>query len=416
MAKMPSMHSGRAKPSSSKLMRNETGGSAGILTVVLVALSLILFTFSVREGDRGILGAARGVVQTITSPIKVAGGYVVAPITGLGNIFRNLTADEQTLSELKQENEELRARNVELEEADQAARRLEELLDLRNTYSLQSIAARIIAGSSDSWVAAVTIDKGGTSGVTVGMPVTNAYGAVGQVISCAGTTSTVRLLTDESSSVAAMVQTSRAQGMAVGSPDGTLRLTLIRTDQAVNVGDVVVTSGLGGVFPKGLPVGKVTTVEKNPGSTYYDIVVEPFFRPETLEEVLVITSLTEEQQATSEDIVSADQPDLEAASGHAVGANAENAENGANAANNENGVSEGGDARDGGQAEGQANEQVTDENGTANANSTRTQRRTSATQGGDEDADGQNVYGEDVYGQNEYGTTNAMGGGLSDAG
>lgn len=289
-----------------------------MLALVLVATSLVIFTLSVREGEQGFFASARSVVQTIVSPVRMLGAYATAPFTGLGNVVRNLTAEEQTLSELKEENASLMARNIELEEAEQTARRLEELLELRNTYSLQSLAARVIAGSTDSWMATVTIDKGASAGVSVGMPVSNEAGAVGQVIECAGTTATVRLLTDEGSSVAAMVQSSRAQGMLEGSPDGTLRLALIRTDQAVNVGDVVVTSGLGGVFPKGLPVGKVATIEKNPGSTYYEIVVEPFFRPQALEEVLIITSLTEEQQATSKDIEEADRPDLEAASGKAV--------------------------------------------------------------------------------------------------
>lgn len=315
MPKMPSMPGGRAKSSPSKLRRKEPGGNVGLVTAILVAVSLVLFTLSVREGGQGFFGSAKSVVQTIVSPIRIAGGYVVAPLSGMGNVFRNLTADEQTLSELKAENEQLRARNVELEEANQTTQRLEGLLELQNTYNLQSIAARVIAGSSDSWVASVSLDKGSMVGIRVGMPVTNAVGAVGQVIECSGTTSVVRLLTDEGSSVSAMVQSSRAQGMVEGSPDGSLKLTLIRTDQSAKVGDVVVTSGLGGVFPKGLPVGKITSIEKNPGSTYYDIVVEPFFKPQTLEEVLVITSLTEGQEATSEDIVEADKPDLDAASG-----------------------------------------------------------------------------------------------------
>ena len=313
------MHGGRATTSPSRIRRSrEPGGSAGLLALVLVATSLVIFTFSVREGEQGFFASARSVVQTIVSPVRMLGAYATAPFTGLGNVMRNLTAEEQTLSELKEENASLTARNIELEEAEQTAHRLEELLELRNTYSLQSLAARVIAGSTDSWMATVTIDKGASAGVSVGMPVSNEAGAVGQVIECAGTTAIVRLLTDEGSSVAAMVQSSRAQGMLEGSPDGTLRLALIRTDQTVNAGDVVVTSGLGGVFPKGLPVGKVATIEKNPGSTYYEIVVEPFFRPQTLEEVLIITSLTEEQQATSKDIEEADRPDLEAASGKAV--------------------------------------------------------------------------------------------------
>jgi rod shape-determining protein MreC len=112
-----------------------------------------------------------------------------------------------------------------------------------------------------------------------------------------------------------MVQASRAQGMLEGSVDGTCRLAYIRTDQTINIGDIVVTSGLGGVFPKGLPLGRVSVVESMPGSSYYDIVVEPFVSPGLLEEVLVVTSLTEGQEATAEDIQVADNADLLAAGG-----------------------------------------------------------------------------------------------------
>jgi rod shape-determining protein MreC len=152
------------------------------------------------------------------------------------------------------------------------------------------------------------------------MPVVDGKGAIGQIITCEATTSTVRLLTDEGSSVSAMIQSSRAQGMLQGSPDGTLHLSFIRTDQTVDVGDIVVTSGLGGVFPKGLPMGKISNVESTPGSTYYAITVEPYSTVSNLEEVLVITSLTEGQQATAEDIASADAGDLAAASGQKVSA------------------------------------------------------------------------------------------------
>jgi rod shape-determining protein MreC len=112
-----------------------------------------------------------------------------------------------------------------------------------------------------------------------------------------------------------MIQSTRAQGMLEGSIDGTLHLSYIRTDQTVNVGDLVVTSGLGGVFPKGLPLGKVSVVDRTPGSTYYSIVVEPFGRLDNLEEVLVITSLTEEQQATTDEIEESDAADKAAVSG-----------------------------------------------------------------------------------------------------
>ncbi len=318
MPKMPSMPSNRGRSPASKLKRAEANSNGGVLAAILVGVSLVVFTLSGGKGDAGIFAPAQMVAQTIVSPLRIAGSTIMAPFTGFTNVFRNLTADQKTLSELQEENERLAARNVELEEAEINAKNLQSLLDLRNTYNLQSLAARVIAGSTDSWTSSVTIDKGSGSGVRVGMPVMDGNGAVGQVISCAPNTSVVRLLSDEGSSVSAMIQKSRAQGMVTGSPDGTLHLSFIRTDQTVDVGDIVVTSGLGGVFPKGMPLGKIVSVESSPGSTYYSIVIEPYSQVRNLEEVLVVTSLTEEQEATAADIEEADKGDLDAASGQKV--------------------------------------------------------------------------------------------------
>lgn len=257
-------------------------------------------------GQSGPLEAVRSGFMTVTSPVRHLGATISAPFQGLGNIFANLTTDQATLSDLKAENERLQARNAELEESEQTATRLQQLLDIKDTYNLQSTAARIISGSTDSWSSTVTIDKGTADGLSTGMPVSASNGVIGQIVECGATSSTVRLLTDEASSISAMVQSSRAQGMVVGSATGQVSLTLIRTSQTVNVGDVIVTSGLGGVFPKGLPLGKVTSVDNNPGSLYLDIVVEPFAHTENFEEVLVITSLTQEQQASADDIAAAD--------------------------------------------------------------------------------------------------------------
>ena len=265
-------------------------------------------------GQSGPLEAVRSAFMTVTTPVRHLGATVSAPFQGLGNIFANLTSDQETLSDLKAENERLQARNAELEESEQTASRLQQLLDIKDTYNLQSTAARIISGSTGSWSSTVTIDKGTADGLSVGMPVSASNGVIGQIVECGATSSTVRLLTDEASSISAMVQTSRAQGMLVGSATGQVSLTLIRTSQTVNVGDVIVTSGLGGVFPKGLPLGKVTSVDNNPGSLYLDIVVEPFAHTENFEEVLVVTSLTQEQQASAEDIAAADAQETSSAS------------------------------------------------------------------------------------------------------
>lgn len=299
-------------PQSTRFRR--TDSDSGLRTcIVLVVLSLVMFTASVREGNNGgVFTTARGAWMTITTPMRWVGGALTTPFQGLGNVFANLTADQERLSDLKAENERLIARNAELEEYEQTAHRLESLLGLQSLYNLQSVGARIISGSTDSWSSTVIIDKGTSSGLAVGMPVTDANGAIGQIIKCGPTSSTVRLITDENSSVSALVQSSRSQGVLRGSADGTLKLTRVRTDQMVEVGDTVVTSGLGGVFPKGLPLGTVLSVERTSGSMYYDIEVEALSSAESFEEVLVITSLTEDQKATAEDVAEADAQDAAA--------------------------------------------------------------------------------------------------------
>lgn len=287
------------------------GSSNGVprSLIVLSVISLALFVLGVREGDSGLLHGVRGVFQTVATPARVVGSVVASPVSGISNVVGNLTADSQTLSDLKAENDDLKAQVARLTEYEDEANTLTDLLQLRNQYSLDSMAARVIARSTDSWSSTITIDKGTTSGIQTGMPVMTSTGVVGQVSECGPTTATVRLITDESSGVSAKVQSSGAQGQLQGSADGTLHLNLIRTDQQVSTGDSVVTSGLGGVYPKGLPVGTVSNVTKSSGSLYYDITVEPLASVGSLEEVLVITSLSGDQQATADDATAANAQD-----------------------------------------------------------------------------------------------------------
>lgn len=290
-------------------LRKSDSDSGARLFVFLVVLSLVMFTMSARESGSGFFTTLRGGFMTVTTPLRIVGSALTTPFQALGNVFSNLTATQETLSDLREENERLLAKNAELQEEAQAAKRLQDLLGLQSSYSLQSTAARIISTSTDSWSRTVVIDRGSSSGLAIGMPVTNSSGAIGQIIECGPTSATVRLIADENSSVSALVQSSRAQGVLKGSAGGTLHLTLIATDQSVSVGDSVVTSGLGGVYPKGLPLGRVLSVNKNDGDLYYTIVVEPPSSAESFEEVLVITSLTENQKASSEDIAKADDQD-----------------------------------------------------------------------------------------------------------
>lgn len=273
--------------------------------IVLCVISLLLLTFYLREGDTGPIHGLRGGVMTVTSPVRMLGSAVAAPFGALGNIAQNATASSETLSELKKRNEELTAQVAELSEAQETAERLEKLVGLKSTYSLESTAARIIGSTGDAWTDSVIIDKGSASGFEVGMPVCSSGGVIGQIIEVSANTSTVRLITDDQSGVSAMIQGSRAQGVLQGQADGTLRLEYVVSDAEVATGDIVITSGIGGTFPKGLPLGTVASIDRAPNAVYYTIVVRAASSAESNEEVLVITSVSEDQIASDEEVDSA---------------------------------------------------------------------------------------------------------------
>lgn len=273
--------------------------------IVLCVISLLLLTFYLREGDTGPIHALRGGVMTVTSPVRMLGSAVAAPFGALGNIAQNATASSETLSELKKRNEELTAQVAELSEAQETAERLEKLVGLKSTYSLESTAARIIGSTGDAWTDSVIIDKGSASGFEVGMPVCSSGGVIGQIIEVSANTSTVRLITDDQSGVSAMIQGSRAQGVLQGQADGTLRLEYVVSDAEVATGDIVITSGICGTFPKGLPLGTVASIDRAPNAVYYTIVVRAASSAESNEEVLVITSVSEDQIASDEEVDSA---------------------------------------------------------------------------------------------------------------
>lgn len=275
--------------------------------IVLCLVSILLLTFYIREGESGPIHSVRGAVSVVTTPVRVLGSLVATPFNAAGNVMGNLTASQETLSELREQNAELTAQVAELSESKKTSERLESLLNLQSTYSLTSTAARIIGNSSDAWSRAVTIDKGTAAGFSCGMAVCNSGGVIGQIVEVSATTSTVQLITDESSGVSAMIQSTRAQGMLQGQPDGSLRLSYVSTESDVKVGDIVITSGIGGVYPKGLPLGTVSSVEKSDNDVYYTIVVRAQSTAENNEEVLVITSLTDDQIASDQDVASANK-------------------------------------------------------------------------------------------------------------
>ena len=263
-----------------------------VLLIGLIVASVVMMTVYGREGETGPLHTLQSAVSGAVSPLRIVGGSIESATSTVGDTVDNITADQSTLSGLREYNEQLVQQYSQMEEYKQEAQRLQKLLDLKDTYQIEGTGARVIGRSSEAWSQTVIINKGSDDGVSTGQTVMGTSGVVGQIVSTSSHTATVRLLTDPQSGAAAMVQSSRAEGILRGSLVGLLYLEDLDADAEVNVGDVVVTSGLGGSYARGLIIGTVVKVDAQQGYTSRRAVVSPNDAISTLEDVLVVSSVS----------------------------------------------------------------------------------------------------------------------------
>lgn len=259
-----------------------------VLLVAFLVASLALVTLYSREGQDGPLHAVQSGVSGAVATLKFVGAAASAGVNDAAEGFGNLTADESTLSGLRESNAELRELLSQADEYKQEAQRLQKLLDLKDLYKIDGVGARVIGNPDQAWSQAVTIDKGTADGVETGLTVMGTSGVVGQVYSAGEHTAEVRLLTDPDSGAAARVESSRAEGVVRGSLEGLLYLENLDADAVVNPGDVVVTSGLGGSYAPGLIIGTVVKVDTRQGESTRRVIVSPNDTTGALEEVLVV--------------------------------------------------------------------------------------------------------------------------------
>ena len=262
-----------------------------VLLIGLIVASVVMMTVYGREGETGPLHTLQSAVSGAVSPLRIVGGSIESATSTVGDTVDNITADQSTLSGLREYNEQLVQQYSQMEEYKQEAQRLQKLLDLKDTYQIEGTGARVIGRSSEAWSQTVIINKGSDDGVSTGQTVMGTSGVVGQIVSTSSHTATVRLLTDPQSGAAAMVQSSRAEGILRGSLVGLLYLEDLDADAEVNVGDVVVTSGLGGSYARGLIIGTVVKVDAQQGDTSRRAVVSPNDAISTREDVLVVSSV-----------------------------------------------------------------------------------------------------------------------------
>ncbi len=221
----------------------------------------------------------RGVSSVVSGARHVWSGYV-----GL----RGVKVENDTLRR------ELAEAQIQVQQQRALADRsrgLERLLGLRDHANLSTTAAEIIAAGASPDFRTMTIDKGTRDGLRPDMAVIAPAGVVGRVVVPSARAAKVQLLIDRNAAAGALIERSRAQGVVVGEGEARLRMDYVSEVFDVAVGDVVVTSGIDGIFPKGFVIGVVETVEKS-GPAFKRIVVKPAVDFSMLEEVLVVLTPT----------------------------------------------------------------------------------------------------------------------------
>ena len=256
-------------------------------TVLGVAVVLHLVLISVQVNTATGIPIFRAITFGTFSEVQ---RLITGAVTGVGELWSGYFALRGVNDENAALRQQLQDLQIKLQEERALAQRTEDLrqlLELRERAELETTAAEIIAAGASPEFRTVTIDKGTRDRVDADMAVLSPSGVVGRVILPSARAAKVQLLIDRNAAAGAIIERSRAQGVVVGAGGETLRMDYVPGTADVKAGDLVVTSGIDGIYPKGFVIGTVETVERGPG-TYHDIRVSPAVDFSRLEEVLVV--------------------------------------------------------------------------------------------------------------------------------
>lgn len=254
----------------------------------VLVIGFVLLLLSTNSGSRPTWNPAEQLVVEITAPIQRIIKKTIEVVENLWVNYFHLVDVRRKNVILGKEIDALRMENSRYRELLSTHERLQKLLRFRQTINRQALAAQVIGLDPTGWFKSIIIDKGKIDGVKLNMPVVNASGVVGRIVSVSPNYAKVLLIIDQNSAVDCLVQRSRDRGMVKGLSEERCNFAYVVTSSDVSKEDIVVTSGLGGVFPKGLPVGRVLSVRERSGELFKDIEIKPAVDFSKLEEVLVI--------------------------------------------------------------------------------------------------------------------------------
>jgi len=265
------------------------GPSALTRVAFFSALAIFLMVADTRFKLTGPLRSAAAVAL---QPLERS---LLAPFEGyttlsdyFGGIHRAVEGRNQAERKLAAQAE----RTMRVEQLERENARLRELLALRARLQVKSHTAEVLYDSADPYTRKVVIDQGSTQGVALGSPVVDDTGVIGQVTRVYPLTAEVTLVTDKDAAIPVLNTRTQQRGAAFGHPnDGGMELRYMAGNADVQVGDVLQTSGMDGVYPTGLPVAKVLRVDRRADSAFAKIVLAPVSRPDSARQVLVLEPL-----------------------------------------------------------------------------------------------------------------------------
>lgn len=250
-------------------------------------LTLILILIASTVGRQELNGPQRFGLDVIGK-----GQYLNTRLT---NTFSNIWLGYVNLVNVRKENQHLKDEldsfkktNITYREAVATNVRLSKLLQLKDALPPPTLTAQIVGRDPSLWFRTIIIDRGSSEGVEKGMPVVTVEGVVGQILDASPNYSKVLLANDPNSAIDVLIQKNRVQGIVKGKGTGNYQLLYVLKNADVEKGDAIVTSGLGDIFPKGLPVGSVSHITRSKRGMFQKIEIEPAVDFPQLEYLIII--------------------------------------------------------------------------------------------------------------------------------
>jgi len=261
--------------------------------IVLVVIALPLLSINMKRSPGEDPWYKKPFSMTV-STIQAGYSDFTGGVRGTASMYLKLMGIKKANSSLQRENEELRAKLGGLTELKLENERLSKLLDFRRSTNMELLAAKVIARDLSLDHTAIRINRGTRDGLRKLQGVITVEGVVGYVLKPEAESSLVIVLNDRSAAIDAIVQRTRARGLVSGKNLSTCRLRYLERADDVAPGDMIVTSGLQGYFPKGFPIGKLTSVRKTDYGISQEAELQPVVNAANLEEVFIVLNSGQE--------------------------------------------------------------------------------------------------------------------------